>query len=107
MIKEGDGVVALLRLGPVGFRFPGAHPLVKQRGCDLVNIQHALCLRFTLVVDVEKIHELPFHRAVFRFCGFVTVRVGGSGLLAGNELVEGFFDQLGCDGIVGFPGPLS
>jgi len=28
-------------------------------------MEHALRLRLTLVVDVEKIHELPFHRAVF------------------------------------------
>jgi hypothetical protein len=55
----------------------------------------------------RKGHELPFHRAVFRFCGFVTVRVGGSGLLAGDKFVEGFLDQLGRDGIVGFPGPFS
>jgi len=72
-----------------------------------VNIQYTLWVRLTLVVEVEEIDQLPFHRAVFRLRGFVALRVGGSGLLAGNELVEGFFNQLGGDGIVGFSGPLS
>lgn len=50
-----DDDISFLRLiCPVGFGFPGAHPLGKQRGRDLVKIEHALRLRLTLIVDVEK-----------------------------------------------------
>jgi len=72
-----------------------------------VNIQDAVRHWLAAVLYVEKVGEPSFDGVVLGLCGLVSVRVRGSGSLGDIELVEGFFDQLRSDGVVGFSLPLS